>query len=254
MPHCPGSRQPLERLYREFDCGARASSATPSGIPLRYPDPARPRDRRASSPRAWPTAASTSSARSSMGVLARMGPSPRRFVLRLRPAARRAPRSPTSATASTGRTTSSRSASRPATLLARHGTLGALLRAGVLAGATARSGPRSSASSTGFLDADLSRACSRATASPTATATCSRARPRAGRASGCTSSCAGWSGASRPTSGCGRACRPRAADSGRHAHREHGRAIGLTRRRTPQLADGRGDHGSGCARSIPTIR
>ena len=62
----PRLQEPLDRLYREFDWAARADQDA-IRFPIRYPDPGRPRDRRAARPRAWPTAGWISSGPGSTG-------------------------------------------------------------------------------------------------------------------------------------------------------------------------------------------
>src|SRR5215468_7015216 len=164
-------RQPLERLYREFDYGVRVELDA-IRFPLRY---SAPRDREL----VGLLAACLAYGRVDLfsaeleGVLARMGPSPAAFVTGFDPRRDSAafdefwyrfnrPRDLVAFCV----------AARD--LLARFGTL---------------------------------ERCSLAGESRAATATCSRCRRWAGRASGCISTCAGWSAESRPTSVCGRRCR-----------------------------------------------
>ena len=183
-------REPLERLYREFDYGARVARDAIE-FPLRYPAPD---DREVV---ALLTACLAYGrvdlfSRALEGVLRVMAPSPAAFVREFD--ARRDAGAFTAFLYRFNRpraTARSRSASRPAT-----------------PSRPAPSAPRSSALP-GRSWRRTSVTSSRAAAARAATATCSRCPRAAGPASACTCSCAGWCGVSGPTSACGRRSRRR---------------------------------------------
>ena len=214
--------------------------------------PTRPTARSSRScPRAWPTAASISSAPGSTGPLARMGESPASLRAGLRSGQARPRASTASTTASTARAISSRSASPTQRVLDRARLARRLLRARLLAGRVGTWARRSSASSTASSPGPL-RACSRATSCPTATGTGSRGRPPAGPCKRLHLFLRWMVRREPPDFGLWTRRAPRrAADPGGHAHREHGALDRPHAPAKPELEDGRGDHGTAPRRSIP---
>ena len=197
-------RQPLERLYHEFDYSARVELDA-IRFPLRYPDP-RDREIVALLSACLAYGRVDLFSRALQGVLASMGSSPSVFVTDFEPR-----RDADAFKDFWYRFNRPRDlvafciAARD--LLARFGTLEKCFVAGDEAG-SASIGPALERFARRFSKPSCAK-CSPAGRSRAATAIFSHCPPLAARASASTSSCAGWCAVSRRTSASGPRCRHR---------------------------------------------